>query len=396
MKSLRKSACVLLAAVLLSGCTASEAPRLPRESRKMQIEDDVRELQDDASFDATFDVALKRIKADVDNAKAQKLPEPTINILVISGGGDWGAFGTGFLKGWGKSKNPRPQFDFVTGVSTGALIAPFAFLGDEKSIEAIDNLYRNPKKGWLEQRSILSALQGSESFADIPGLEKEMKDNVPLEMIQRIAEEGKKGRGMAVNTTNIDSAEARPFNMTAEAVKCVEAKSPDRFHQILFASSAIPGAFPPRLIDDTLYVDGAVTSNVLYGRPKTKEEDTFLAKWHKTYPNDPIPKIRYWILFNNQLNFPPKVIQPKWSAVLMRSVNTATHAATKVGIRQIFLQAEIARLRYKADVQVNFVSIPNDWKMPKEGFFQQETMRNLSDIGETMGTDPASWRIDPP
>src|SRR5688572_30483686 len=80
----------------------------------------------------------------------------TIDMLVISGGDDWGAFGAGVLKGWGRVKGAlaRPQFDVVTGVSTGALIAPFAFLGDDASIERIVQLYRNPQtdiatsRGW--------------------------------------------------------------------------------------------------------------------------------------------------------------------------------------------------------------------------------------------------------
>ena len=71
----------------------------------------------------------------------------SIDILIVSGGGDWGAFGAGVLKGWGRVKGElaRPRFDIVTGVSTGALIAPFAFLGDEASIERIVGFYRNPQ-----------------------------------------------------------------------------------------------------------------------------------------------------------------------------------------------------------------------------------------------------------
>ena len=108
---------------------------------------------------------VERIKSryDQDAASGRKEP-PAVDILVISGGGDWGAFGAGFLKGWQKvpSYHPlaKPEFDAVTGVSTGTLIAPFAFLGDEQSIEQIVNMYRNPKEGLGEAARISLFLAG--------------------------------------------------------------------------------------------------------------------------------------------------------------------------------------------------------------------------------------------
>ena len=88
-------------------------------------------------------------------AKARS-PQATIDFLILSGGGDWGAFGAGVLKGWGRvtGEMARPQFDVVTGVSTGALIAPFAFLGDDESIERIVRLYRNPQADWTKSRGL--------------------------------------------------------------------------------------------------------------------------------------------------------------------------------------------------------------------------------------------------
>jgi hypothetical protein len=97
---------------------------------------------------------------------------PVIDILVVSGGGDWGAFGAGFLKGWGRvppGPMARPQFDIVTGVSTGALIAPFAFLGTDDAIERIVQLYRYPKPDWVKQRGFLYFLPNHISFAEVPG-----------------------------------------------------------------------------------------------------------------------------------------------------------------------------------------------------------------------------------
>src|SRR5687768_17108626 len=106
------------------------------------------------STDELVGGVLARTKSQYDDYNAGRAKAtPVIDVLVISGGGDWGAFGAGFLKGWGEvpADHPlaRPEFDVVTGVSTGSLIAPFAFLGDDASIEQVVHLYRNPQKDWV-------------------------------------------------------------------------------------------------------------------------------------------------------------------------------------------------------------------------------------------------------
>ena len=101
-----------------------------------------------------------------------------IDILIVSSGGDWGPVGAEFLNGWQKvyAENPlaKPEFDIVTGVSIGALIAPFAFSGDERSIDEIVNLYRNPQEDWVKPRGFLYSLPDNVSFAEVPGLECEL------------------------------------------------------------------------------------------------------------------------------------------------------------------------------------------------------------------------------
>src|SRR4030095_11181578 len=122
---------------------------------------------------------IERTKAEYDRSVAEGKQRPVIDILIISGGGDWGAFGAGFLKGWLKvpAQNPlaKPAFDAGTGMSTGTLIAPFAFLGDAQSVDDIVNLYRNPQEDWVRQRGILYFLPDNISFAEVPGLEREMR-----------------------------------------------------------------------------------------------------------------------------------------------------------------------------------------------------------------------------
>jgi hypothetical protein len=386
-------------ALLLSSC----GPAMTRPPRERVDLEKLRAIGDEQAAAANrklFPRLLERIKGEYDQYNAgQRKTAPVLDVLIVSGGGDWGAFGAGFLKGWLKVpvQHPlaKPEFDAVTGVSTGTLIAPFAFLGDEQSIDDIVNLYRNPQEDWVKQRGILFFLPDNISFAEVPGLEREMRSHITIDMVRNIAKAGSDGRLLAVNTTDLDEGTSRVFDLVAEAQRAVAENKLDRIHSVMLASAGIPGAFPFRMIDDQLYVDGGVTGNIIYGG-RIGEEDSVPAQWQKSYPGLPIPKIRYWVIFNNQFRPVPVVTPPNWPAVIQRAMETSTRAATATAVRHLFAMAEISRLKRKADVEVRVVSIPGDWFPPVAGTFIKETMNNLVDLGERMGADPASWSTEPP
>jgi hypothetical protein len=337
---------------------------------------------------------IERLKARYD---AQPGVPVVYDILVLSGGGDWGAFGAGVLQGWSRAHGPlaMPAFDVVTGVSTGALIAPFAFLGDAQSLATIIDLYRHPGADLVKQRWPLYFLPANESFATVPGLERELRARVDLTMLRRIAEASRQGRFLLVNTTDVDDGGNRVWDVGSEAQRAVESGDVDRVHRILLASSGIPGAFPFREIDGALYVDGGVTGNILYGGA-TREERSLPALWAATYPALPAPTVRYWVIFNNQLRPLPQVTAPTWPAIVARSLEMGTRTATVTAIRHLFAQADIAELKHGGAVEVRVVAVPNDFVPPKAGVFIKETMNALADLGERLGADPASWRTEAP
>jgi hypothetical protein len=289
----------------------------------------------------------------------------------------------------------RPEFDVVTGVSTGALISPFAFLGDEASIDTVVMLYRNPRRDWVRKRWPLYFLPGYESMARIPGLEREMRERVDMTLVERIAEATRAGRFLFVNTTDVDDGGSRVWDLGAEAERAVANNDANRVHQVLLASAGIPGVFPFREIDDSLYVDGGVTGNILYGGT-IDEEQSLSATWVKSYPGAAIPRVRYWVIFNNQLRPLPQVTEPTWIAVVSRSLTLGTRASTITAIRHLFATAEISRLKRGAEVEVRIVAVPDDFVPPGEGNFVPETMNALADLGERMGADPATWLTEPP
>ncbi|HEX4795811.1 MAG TPA: patatin-like phospholipase family protein, partial [Humisphaera sp.] len=146
---------------LLLGLGACSPEPRPERTREQLVE--AREKASQANQEsgkALLARFLTRAKVQYDDyAAGRRAQPPTVDFLIISGGGDWGAFGAGFLKGWRKlqpdSALAQPDFAAVTGVSTGALIAPFAFLNTDDAISRIADLYRNPKPDWVKWRGSL-------------------------------------------------------------------------------------------------------------------------------------------------------------------------------------------------------------------------------------------------
>ena len=325
-------------------------------------------------------------------------PNSCIDVLVVSGGGDWGAFATGVLIAWSElpaGPQALPKFQVVSGVSTGALIAPFAYLGTPKDLKAIDDLYRNPKSDWVKSRGLLFFLPDNASFAEVPGLEREVDKFIDMDVAKRIAKEYEGGRIVVIQTTNMDDGSAQPFNWSLAAKQATEDGNIRRLQNILLASSGIPGAFPPREIDGSLYVDGAVTSNIIYGGA-IKRDQTFGATWKRMYPGESGPKIRYWVILNNYAAAQPVTVQPTWPSVISRALEVAVRASTTIALRHLYAMSEVNQLRGDGEIEVRWMAIPDSWKAPKEGVFQEETMRSLSDLGMKVGADPASWMTESP
>src|SRR6185295_2536611 len=194
-------------------------------------------------------------------------PLPPANFLAISGGGDNGAFGAGLLSGW-TAAGDRPEFKVVTGVSTGALIAPLAFLGPDYDPELKRAYTTISKKDIYEERGFLAALF-DDGLADSRPLLKLVSSYVAPEVLTRIAEEYGKGRLLLVGTTDLDARQPVIWNMTAIAASG-DPGALDLFRKILVASASVPGLFPPVMLEvevgghqyQEMHVDGGAMAQV--------------------------------------------------------------------------------------------------------------------------------------
>lgn len=382
---------VLAIVVIGAGCVQSRGKlsRLELETRRREF---VTEQTVDWAW-ATRKIVQRMVAEHSAHQESPGSPEPTLDVLMLSGGGDYGAFGAGFLEGWSSLTGPmaKPDFDVVTGVSTGALIAPFAFIGDTDSIRQVEKLYREPKRDWIQFRGPLFFLPGQASFMSIRGLERDIRTQINMDVIRKIAERSREGRVLAIGTTNLDLGILKAWRLSAESERAVETGDPSRVHKVLLASSAIPAAFPPVLIDDTLYVDGGTTSNVLIPSD-ARSPRAAMRLLRKRFPNAKPPKVRYWVIVNNQLGGQPQIVEPSWFSITAASVGTAIRSSTIGSMRNLELQVRYMREVDGIEAEFRFVSIPEFWRAPVEGLFERETMRSLADLGRTMGKDPESWQ----
>ncbi len=193
----------------------------------------------------------------------------TTEYLAISGGGSDGAFGAGLLVGWSDA-GTRPQFEMVTGISTGALAAPFAYLGSGYDRQ-LRQMYTAYTTSQIARPQFLAGILGGSSLSDNSRLADMIARYVDANMLRQIAIEHAKGRRLLIGTTDLDAQRPVVWDMGAIASSGHPEALP-LFRKILLASAAIPGLFPPVFIDvvaggkrwKEMHVDGGVTGQVFF------------------------------------------------------------------------------------------------------------------------------------
>ena len=241
--------------------------------------------------------------------------------LAISGGGENGAFGAGLLVGWTEVGN-RPPFRIVTGISTGGLIAPFAFLGPDydPQLKGIYTAYSAKdlvrRRGWLE-------LLRSDSIVSTEPLQELIAEYVDERMVRAIAAEFEKGRALMVGTTDLDAGRPVIWNLTRIAASG-DPKALDLIRKVMLASASIPGAFPPVYIEieargqryDEIHVDGGTTSQVfLY--PAALDWSQFAEELGLSTEDQ-----RLYVIRNGRLTSQWETIRPRLAPIALRSIGT--------------------------------------------------------------------------
>ncbi len=267
----------LLTGLAMASCAApSRMPAVPREMQDHAtvLGSPAFRSWEDSLDQAFLDELLLSGTREIETRRASgdDGPLPTAYYLAISGGGANGAFGAGLLCGW-SAEGSRPEFKVVTGISTGALTAPFAFLGSPYDDELRQVFTTISTKDILKKRGPLAALF-DDALADNAPLRRLIEKYIDKEMLQEVAIENARGRLLLIGTTNLDSNRGVIWNIGAIA----SSNDPNALcliQDILIASAAIPAAFPPMMIDveadgtryQEMHVDGGAHAQVFLYPP---------------------------------------------------------------------------------------------------------------------------------
>ncbi|MHC4845441.1 MAG: patatin-like phospholipase family protein [Planctomycetota bacterium] len=308
--------------------------------------------------------------------------------LAISGGGPNGAFGAGLLAGW-TATGTRPEFAMVTGISTGALTAPFAFLGSEYDDELKSVYTTVDTDDILEQRSLLAGVFG-DSMADTHPLRELLERTFHQDILDAIAVEYGKGRRLYIGTVNLDAGRPVIWNIGEIAASDLPDKA-ELVYDILQASAAIPVAFPPVVIDveadgmayDEMHVDGGTGSQV-FVYPAA-------LNWRQVTEKLAVQgKPQIWVIRNSFIGTAHKRIERSLMPIAERAIDSLIRTQ---GIGDLY---QIHALCERDGNDFHLAYIPATFDAVATEAFDPVYMSKLFDVGYDLALAGYPWEDTPP
>jgi len=366
----------VLGAFALVGCTAlprrDAPPTLFSSAAPVDFPAEVRFLSTDrASVERKSTAALERLSS--------SSKDGVLRALVLSGGGAGGAFGAGALVGLSRRRE-RPQYDVVTGVSAGALIAPFAFLGPEWDSQ-LTEAFTSGRGEQMSVRGLLALPFGASRRST--ALTALVDHYVTPELIRAVAREAASGRLLWVATTDLDKEETVIWDMGAIAQRGGE---PARklFRDVLVASASIPGVFEPVLIRvqlggrlyDEMHVDGNASTS-LFVAP--------VAAYFALLDQRSLDGARVYVLINGQIIEAPETTPVKIGPIMTRTFAVALKHMSRAQIVAVDQFAD----KYRMSVQSTY--LPFDYPKYSSADFRASTMRPLFEYGAQCAASGHLW-----
>lgn len=321
-----------------------------------------------------------RFWADSESEYLRALPTMRGPWLILSTGGEDGAYGAGLLSGW-SSTGKRPEFSMVTGVSTGALIAPFAFLGP-KYDEALKEAYTK-----VSSIDIFEVGGKGESLLDTWPLHDLIAKRITPELLKAIAAEHARGRRLFIVSTNLDAGRPVAWDIGAIASRGDE-QALKLVRNVIVAAVSIPGAFPPVLIDvdvngkatKEMHIDGG-TVGQFYLAPDSMLVSTSTAK---------LPATDIYLIANMKIGQDFALTERSLTGILTRTMT----AAIKYMLRNAIDRAYVAAKR--SGIGFYFAYVPQDFSAPARGPFDPDYMRPLYEAGYAKGASQNPFFREPP
>jgi predicted acylesterase/phospholipase RssA len=315
-------------------------------------------------------------------------PLPPAVFVAISGGGDNGAYTAGLLNGWTAS-GTRPEFRLVTGISTGGLIAPFAFLGPKYDATLKEVYTTISPKDVLVNRSLVAGVLG-DAMADNAPLWALTRKSVTTELLKEIAAEYAKGRFLLIGTTDFDARRGIIWDM-GKIASYGTPQALDLFISIMIASASIPAGFPPAMIDvevdgkryQEMHVDGGTTAQVFIYPSSIRLKDEAEALGIKR-------ERKLYVIRNARLD-------PDWAQVERSTMSIAGRAIASLihtqGLGDLYRIYTVAQ---RDAVDFNLTFIPSSFNHSHSEEFDNAYMRALYQTGYDQALKGVPWAKTPP
>lgn len=341
-----------------------------------------------APLEAEFAAAGERLRQA--RGLAANSPLPELQLLAVSGGGENGAFGAGLLCGW-TEQGTRPTFDLVTGISTGALIAPFAYLGPAYDAE-LRTVYTGLTPDKVLANRFITAALFDDALADNRPLFATISGYVNEAMLTAIAKAYDEGRLLLIGTTDLDAQQPVIWNIGAIA-KSGHPRALETIRRVLLASSALPGIFPPTMFDVTLdgkpyqemHVDGgAFAQAFLYPASLTRQRQERMRRGEQVVPAEA------YVIRNGRLD-------PDWASVERRTLSIAERAISAMTTASGYNDVVRMYTNTQRDgIGFNLAYIGTDFTQKLPAPFDPGYMRALFDYGYQRGRRGYDWAHKPP
>lgn len=317
---------------------------------------------------------------------------PPADYLAVSGGGEDGAFGAGLLIAWTES-GQRPEFKMVTGVSTGALIAPFAFLGPAYDDKLKQVFTKTSEKSIFTKRFFTAAFF-DDALSDTSPLFALISGYVNDDMMKDLAREYQKGRLLFIGTTYLDARRPVIWNIGAIAASG-DPKAAEVIRKILLASAAVPMAFPPVMFDvvadgqhyQEMHVDGGAFAQLFLYPPEVGRKMTGA----KLDGVDVKRERRAYIIRNGRIGINWSTVERSALDIGGRSISTMIHVS---GVNDLY---RVYFVTQRDGVGYNLAYIEDDFKAPAHTEdFDPTYMNALFDYGYAKARHGYPWKKMPP
>ena len=380
-----------------SGCRYRQTTHCPtpaasglntRDLVDFPAQSDTEEL---TSGNGQFGANARKVQARIQEMLREDAPKgrPPRNVLCLSGGGSYGAYSAGVLVGWTQS-GTRPEFDVVTGISTGALVAPFAFLGPKYDAQ-LQKFYTTSTNDDIFKKRLVRGLLGGEAFTDTTPLRRQIENVITPEAMADLAAAHRAGRRLLVGTTEEEGKRFVLWDI-GEIASRNGPGDRDLIIDVLIGSASLPGLFPASKIDVYVdgqchterHVDGGVSQALFFYPPYVPPEQ-------RTPQTLNLVGTNVYIIVAGKLYADAEVIKPSAFNQAAKAVSTIIYAQTRGDLQRLWTFCLLNGMNY------NLTAIPAEYANPGDsGEFDPRVMTCLFEEGRRVIGSGSAWRTSPP